>query len=94
MSKYKVAHIREQGVDLIIVPLGSSFGLKSESDQKSFILALERCAHSAGLAGTVVPVWLTGSSRQWICPPNWNPFFQGLEWDMVLDNLNHELTCG
>ena len=94
MATYKIAHLREQGIDLIIVPLDSSFGYKSTTDQNAFSGALEACAHNAGLAGTVVPVWMSGNTRHWICPPNWNPFFESLQWDDVLFNLNMELTCG
>ena len=94
MSTYKVAHIREQGVDLIIIPLDSSFGYKSSSDQNDIIDALQACAANAGLAGGVVPVWLSGSTRHWICPPNWNPFFETFDWDDLMLNLNIELTCG
>lgn len=94
MAQFKIAHIREQGVDIIVVPLDSSFGYKSRSDQDGFIEALQVCARSAGLAGGVVPVWLEGSTRRWICPPNWTPFFQTFEWNDILASLNKELSCG
>jgi len=94
MARFKIAHIREQGIDLIIVPLDSSFGNRTTDDQHSFIRALQACASSAGIAGTVVPVWVSGSTRSWICPPNWNSFFQSCQWNDILANLNKELTCG
>ena len=94
MNQFKVAHIREQGIDLIIVPLDSSFGSKSSSDQNDTIAALERCAHAAGLAGTVVPVWRSGSSHRFICPSNWTPFFKSFSWNSIMGNINKELTCG
>ena len=94
MANYKVAHLREQGVDLVIIPLDSSFGYKSSSDQNEIIDALQACSSGAGLAGTVVPVWLSGSTRHWICHRNWNPFFETFDWDDLMENLNIELMCG
>lgn len=71
MAQYKLAHIREQGVDLIIIPLDSSFGYKSETDQHDIISSLQACARSAGLAGTVVPIWEEGGAliRAHAVPP-------------------------
>lgn len=94
MAKFEVAHIREQGVDLIIAPLESSFGRQSDADQEEFIEALQMCASSAGLAGTVVPVWREGNSHRFIAPKNWHPFFKSFGWNDIIRNINKELTCG
>lgn len=56
MSKYKIAHLREQGQDMIIIPLDDSFHHKSNSEQQDLIASLQAYASSARLAGTVVPV--------------------------------------
>jgi len=94
MAKFKIAHIREQGIDLIIVPLESSFGNKTQREQSEIIASLQVCASSAGLAGTVVPVWREGNSHKFIAPPNWHPFFKSLGWNQIMANINKELTCG
>jgi hypothetical protein len=93
-NRFKVAHIKEQGVNLIIVPLDSSFDHKPESDQHETIEALQVCATSAGLAGGVVPVWRSGNSMKFIAPPKWHAFFKSIHWDFVMVNINKELTCG
>lgn len=93
MARYKVAHLREQGQDMIIVPLEQAFGRMSENEQSDIIDELQICARSAGLAGQVVPVWRAGSSHQFIAPPNWHSFFKSLGWNMIMANLNKELTC-
>ncbi len=93
MAEYQVAHIREQGVDLIIIPLNWSFGSKSLSEQKEIIAALQMCAKSAGLAGTVVPVWQSGSHVQFIAPQNWHLFFKSISYEFVLNNINRKLIC-
>jgi hypothetical protein len=95
MEKFKVAHIREQGVDLIIVPLNPEVGRKTESEQSDIVDSLQICASSAGLAGTVVPVWDAGGGRMgfW-APRNYWPYFESINLRFVLMNVNRELTCG
>ncbi len=94
MASFEIAHIREQGVDLIIVPLDSAFGSKSKRDQNEIINSLQDCASSAGLAGTVVPVWRVGNSHAFIAPDKWHPFFKSFRWNDILRNINKKLTCG
>ena len=91
MPKFKVAHLREQGIDLIIVPLDSSFHHKAEAEQTEILDELQTRATSAGLAGTVVPVWMIGSRMGFIAPPNWHPFFKSIAWDDVIANVNREI---
>lgn len=95
MASYDVAHIREQGVDLIIIPLDSSFDHKVSSEQRRIISGLQLCASSAGLAGTVVPVWEDSSGRMaFIAPQGYHPFFQSIDLSYIARNINRELTCG
>ncbi|OZI57655.1 hypothetical protein [Bordetella genomosp. 4] len=94
MAQYKIAHIREQGQDIIIIPLGSDFGNKPSSTQEGIIESLQLCARSAGLAGTVVPVWRVGSRHSFIAPTPWHPYFKSLSWNAIMSNLNKVLTCG
>jgi hypothetical protein len=92
MPRYDIAHIREQGIDLIIVPLESTFGTRTASDQQAAIAELQSRARSAGLAGTVVPVWDTGGGRMaFIAPRNWHPFFRGIDLHFVAANINRQL---
>ena len=51
MPRFKVAHVKEQGVDLVIVPVESSFGHKMTQDQNAFAAELQVRSRSAGLAG-------------------------------------------
>lgn len=91
MPRFKVAHIKEQGVDLIIVPLDSSFNLKSQEQQTEIVNDLQAHATAAGLAGIIVPVWTVGSTIYFIAPPNWHPFFRSISWNFVLQNINREI---
>lgn len=94
MSRFKIAHIREQGQNMIIVPLDRSFGYKSREEQAQVRNALQLSASSAGLAGTVVPVWDSGGGRMaFIAPTPWHGFFQSLSLPMVARMINRELRC-
>jgi len=91
MPHFRVAHLREQGQNMIVVPLDASFGNKPSSDQDATISELQMRAHGAGLAGTVVPVWESGGRMSFIAPPPWHPFFKSLSMPSVVRNLNKEL---
>lgn len=92
MPSLKVAHLREQGQDMIVVPLDSSFDHYSSHQQSVEVAEIQQRASSAGLAGKVVPVWLSGQSMKFIAPRPWHPFFSSLPWNAVIANLNKELS--
>ena len=95
MTTFDVAHIHEQGVDLIIVLLDSSFGYKTAIEQKEITAALQKCAVAAGLAGAVVPVWDAGGGQTgFLAPPNLHPFFSSINLGFVAAHINCKLTCG
>jgi hypothetical protein len=92
MPRYKAAHIKEQGIDLIIIPLESSFGHIGASTQHAEIAELQSRANDAGLRGTVVPVWDSGEGRMaFIAPTQWHPYFDSLTLAFVAMNLNREI---
>lgn len=92
MPQFDVAHIREQGVDLIIVPLKSAFGQMSEQEQLEQIDAMQLAASSAGLAGTVVPVWTMGNRTVFIAPQSWHPFFKSVTWETLVASVNRRIS--
>ena len=93
MPHFQVAHLRQQGQDMVVVPLESSFGHKTSNDQQQIISELQVHARAAGLAGTVVPVWDTGGGRMsFIAPQPWHPFFKSLNLRTVWTNINKELS--
>ena len=93
MPEYDVAHIREQGVDLIIVPLKDRFGRLSAAEQHTAINELQRRAAAAGLAGKVIPIWPAGVGRMaFIAPRPYRPFFRSIDLRFVLRNVNRRLT--
>jgi hypothetical protein len=92
MPRLKVAHLREQGQDMVIVPLDSSFGLKSEQEQKEIIDELQIRSRAAGLKGTVIPVWENSGRIHFIAPHRWHPFFQSLSMHQIWANINKEIS--
>jgi hypothetical protein len=94
MTNFEVAHIRQQGIDLIIVYVGRSFGSMAHSAQSKTAGQLQECANSAGLTGTVVPVWDAGGGRMGFYAPNtWCPFFRSINLAFVARNINRKLSC-
>lgn len=93
MPSLKIAHLREQGQDMIIAPLERSFGTLTNDEQQATIAELQARANAAGLAGIVVPVWDHGGGRMsFIAPPPWHPFFRSITLQFVFANLNRELS--
>jgi hypothetical protein len=93
MPSYKVAHVHEQGVDLIITPLESSFGHLTNAEQNRQCRELQAHANGAGLAETVVPVWEAGPGRMgFLAPSGFRPFFQSIDMGFVGMNINREIS--
>lgn len=64
MPTFKVAHIREQGIDLIIIPLDPTFGRKSSTDQLRVIRELQGRAASARIVANAAVGSTIGRSFQ------------------------------
>jgi len=94
METFDVVHVKEQGTDLIIVIVAPAFEFKAAATQQALISRLTICAHNAGLAGTVVPVWPKGSTFGFLAPTPWRPFFESFTPDLLAANVNTKLTCG
>jgi hypothetical protein len=93
MPRYKVAHVKEQGVDLIIIPLERRFGSLGNSAQNTERDQLQVRANAAGLAGTVVPVWNVGGNRMgFLAPSGFRPFFSGLSLHQAHQRVNKEIS--
>lgn len=93
MATFNVAHIREQGQDMIIVPMDHRFDQQSQNVQRRTIDELQVRSNSAGLRGTVVAVWETaGGHTKFIAPRPWHRFFQGIDLGWVMANVNRQIT--
>ncbi len=93
MPTYKVAHIHEQGNDMIIFPLESKFGDMSVPDQDQELSILGSRANAAGLKGAAVAVWDAGSGKMGFRGPlHWYVFLSSINLRFVMANLNKEIS--
>ncbi len=90
---YEVAHIREQGQDMIIIPVSNSVNNMSNAKQNELKLSLQLYAQNAGLAGEVCLVWESNRHFYYLAPQPWHPFFRGMNMHFVALNINKKLTC-
>jgi len=90
---YQIAHIREQGQDMIIVPVSNSVGAKSNVAQHELKSSLQYYARDAGLAGEVCLVWESGRQFYFLAPREWHGFFRSINMQFVARNINKKLTC-
>jgi hypothetical protein len=92
MPQFQVAHIREQGQDMVIVVVNSSFGNKTSQEQNAIMADLQIHSRAACLAGIVVAVWSSGSRLMFRAPRQWHPFFASLTPQMLQANINKTLS--
>ncbi|GGY46954.1 hypothetical protein [Parvularcula lutaonensis] len=91
MTSFRVAHLHEQGNDMIIVPLGEEFGDKSLIEQEQTMGVLRNAAKSSGLRGVVIPIWPEAEKLRFLAPKVWHPYFKRMTWDWLRANLNTEI---
>jgi hypothetical protein len=92
MPSYQVAHLREQGQDMLLFPLDDRFGQMSSNDQNALLQELEMRANAAGLAGGAAVFWRHGRHEHFMGPQPWHPFLRSIGMDFVQRNLNREIS--
>lgn len=92
MPSFSVAHIREQGQNMLLFPLDRRFGHKSDADQQDVLSELEFRAHDAGLAGEAVALWENGNRMHFLGPPRWHNFLGSINMRFVLANVNKKIS--
>jgi hypothetical protein len=95
MLSYEVAYVRIRRRHLILVPVHVSFAGRPHPEQLAALAALQRHADRAGLGGTVVPVWQIERGRMtFFARPSLHRLVEVLNWEDVVDSLNHRLIVG
>lgn len=89
--KFRVAHVKLKGVDVILVPLDGSFAQVSRADQQRALQALQHYAAAAGLKGSVVPVWDRGGAAEFLAEKQLHPILQNISLFTVQQSVNREL---
>lgn len=93
MTEYKIAHVQEEGNDIIFVPLDCDFAQKPNEEKQEVVRSLQLFARCNGMAGQVVPVWASGPSFSFIAPLELTVYLRGLSWDFITGNINKTLAC-
>lgn len=94
MAEFDIAHINEQGEDIILIPVNNNFGYKSPIEQEQTIASLQNFASLAGLRGKVIPVWVDAVNRMhFVAPEYYHAFMFSINYKYVLRNLNKKLVC-
>lgn len=91
MPTFEIAHINEQGVNVVVVFVDQSVAHKSPQEQNAIAATFQRCALSANLAGNVAMVWPGGF---W-APKKQHAFFAsaGGSFQALSLRINGRLTC-
>jgi len=94
MPTFKISHIKDHGVNVIIIPLAPVFGELDHDEKVRVIGLLEEAAIAAQLRGKVVPMWKEAAGYKFIAPYEWQDYFKkAFKWKHMMKNLNRELTC-
>ena len=91
LTTFEIAHINEQGVNVVVVFVDAAVAHKSAEEQNVIAANLQRCAESANLAGSIAMVWPGGF---W-APSNQHAFFRsrGGSYAQLRLRINKNLSC-
>ncbi|MEP3050775.1 MAG: hypothetical protein ABJP48_13515 [Erythrobacter sp.] len=92
MPKIKVAHIIEQGQNMILFPLDRTFHQKTSTEQHTALAELEDRAHEAGLAGRAAVFWEVQGRTHYLGPRQWTNFLRSISIRQVLASVNKSIT--
>ncbi|WP_172705021.1 hypothetical protein [Sphingomonas sp. LH128] len=92
MPKFKLAHIKEQGQNMLLFPLDASFSNNTPAQREALLQELEDRAHAAGLAGRAAVFWNTGNRTFWLGPPPWRNFLNSINMHTVLASINKSIS--
>ena len=91
MPSFDVAHVREQGQNVLLFPLNSGIHHKTDREKAEILAELEARANAAGLAGTAAIVWEFGRRTHTYGPRNWQGFLSSLTMTAVLQSVNQQI---
>ena len=93
MPTYKIAHIKGQGVDVVIFSVNGSFGVHTEAEQNSLIKLFQTKAKAAGFSGNVAVVWDGPDGKiKFRAPLNQHAFFNNVTSEFIEANLNKSIS--
>lgn len=90
MARFKVAYLPNQG--LILALVNPRLGMSPPHEQEKAIGQLQSCAVAHRMRGTVVPVWQSDDTFEYLAPGAFHAFLSNLTWFDVLDRVNAEMS--
>ena len=90
-ARYKIAHFPEYGVIVALVSPG--FVRLRAAEQPKVMGKLQHAAKAAGFVGTVVPVWRSGDSFDFLGAPVFERHMKSLRWTEILARVEGAITC-
>jgi hypothetical protein len=91
MSDFKFAEYASAG--LIVTIVSPAFGKLAKDDQLRRMARLQICAETAGLRGTVVPVWKNDDTYEFLTPSEFAEFLANLQWTEILGRIQGKFSC-
>lgn len=92
MPSFKVAHVQEQGQNMLLFPLDRSFGHKTPDQQRAIVDELEDRAHVAGLAGRAAVFWECNGRTYSLGPQQWRNFLRSISIRRVIASVNKSIS--
>lgn len=93
MARFRVAHVKVQGTDLVLVPLSAEFSTMPAGEKALVNRQVQEICRLTRLAGVVVPVWPTPQgSTAFLAEERLHPILNELlKGSFLKNNINREL---
>ncbi len=92
MPNHKIAVIRHETMELIVVPLDTVFEYRSQENKLAFRAELQSHAEDAGFTGSICLVWPYAGGMKFLAPRAAHEFFAGLSMAKLSAQVNMELV--
>ncbi|MDX2220522.1 MAG: hypothetical protein SF172_16005 [Burkholderiales bacterium] len=92
-NQYRVAHVRHQGSNMVIVIINPSFFYGSRQDQQRWFTGIQQCVRSVNLAGQTLIVTNDNGRFRFYGPNDWHNFLRTIDMNWVTARVNKSLTC-
>lgn len=92
-NTYRVAHVRYQGSDMVLVIVNRSFFYGSGNDQQRWFTAIQQCVRSVKLGGQTLVVTNDNGRFRFYGPNGWHNFLRTIDMSWVNARVNKTMTC-
>jgi hypothetical protein len=94
MPDYRIAAIQDQGLNLLLVPVGPTFEALSTEQRQRFLDCIEEQAAKIGRHGRAVIFWRDANGHtKHFDAPGWNPILGDWDLNRIQSHLNEMVWC-